>query len=636
MKRNRRAAGLRGTFLLLPVALCPTAAHAVDNHYVGPNLGNWTTAPNWSATFVPDAGFDEAATINNHNLVLLSSAAPDVGGVKMAQAAGQGGGLLINSNGSLRAVATPSETGALTIGGAGLGSLTIFVGGTLIGRSLSLGGDAGSAISLADSARLLVSPGAANLQRTTTIIGPNVDFSAAGGLTLGGSSTLIADIRHNALHSPIKSAGVAMLGGTLRPKFTGITPTLGSTWNIIDAGSITGSFTLDTSTAPALPPGQAYELIQSNGGLNGRLVQLTVAAQLITASWNVNASGNWSLGGNWAGGIGPHGVGHTANFGSIIDAPRTVAVDLPRTVGSINFDNPASYTITGPGAITMDAPTGSPAAISVVVGNHTIAAPLTLNDDTTVNVSAASSTLALTGAVSATGRTITKTGAGTARFANIRAAALNVTAGRAQVIPNGGPDGTSRVSTLDVSIGGRLDVTNNDLVIDYTGTGASPITTVRNLIRSAYNNGDWSGDGLATSTGDASQLGLGYAESGALFSTFPATFGGQQVDDTSVLIGLARYGDANLDGAVNLSDFNRLAANFGQSGKLWTDGDSTYDGIVNLNDFNRLAANFGLSAAGSEVIPEDWAALASAVPEPGSFLPMCLGVVALRRVRRAS
>ena len=44
--------------------------------------------------------------------------------------------------------------------------------------------------------------------------------------------------------------------------------------------------------------------------------------------------------------------------------------------------------------------------------------------------------------------------------------------------------------------------------------------------------------------------------------------------------------------------------------------DFNYDGVVNLSDFNRLAANFGLSAAGPEVTAQDWARLASAVPEP--------------------
>ena len=54
-------------------------------------------------------------------------------------------------------------------------------------------------------------------------------------------------------------------------------------------------------------------------------------------------------------------------------------------------------------------------------------------------------------------------------------------------------------------------------------------------------------------------------------------------------------GDANHDARVNLQDFNRLTANFGQSPRDFTQGDFDYDGIVNLRDFNLLAARFGAS-----------------------------------------
>ena len=63
-------------------------------------------------------------------------------------------------------------------------------------------------------------------------------------------------------------------------------------------------------------------------------------------------------------------------------------------------------------------------------------------------------------------------------------------------------------------------------------------------------------------------------------------------------------GDANRDRRVNLDDFNILAANFGQSNRVFTQGDFTYDGRVNLDDFNILAARFGASlpAGASSVV----------------------------------
>jgi hypothetical protein len=134
---------------------------------------------------------------------------------------------------------------------------------------------------------------------------------------------------------------------------------------------------------------------------------------------------------------------------------------------------------------------------------------------------------------------------------------------------------------------------------------------------------------------DPSNFALGVAEASALYTTFPAVFSGQEVDNSSVLVAYTRYGDANLDGAVNLADFNRLAANFGAAGKLWTDGDFNYDGSVNLSDFNLLAGNFGLGAGGSEVTPQDWANLSAAVPEPTAMILPFAAIAALARRRRA-
>jgi hypothetical protein len=94
----------------------------------------------------------------------------------------------------------------------------------------------------------------------------------------------------------------------------------------------------------------------------------------------------------------------------------------------------------------------------------------------------------------------------------------------------------------------------------------------------------------------------------------------------------ATGGDANLDGSVNLLDFNILAASFGQSGLNWLSGDFTGDSMVGLADFDVLAAHFGQSLAGQELTPEMWATLASAVPEPFAILPVvALGIFSHRR-----
>ena len=190
----------------------------------------------------------------------------------------------------------------------------------------------------------------------------------------------------------------------------------------------------------------------------------------------------------------------------------------------------------------------------------------------------------------------------------------------------GGPGGAVR---------GTWNLAASDLVIDYTG--ASPLNDIKRYVTSGYAGGSWNGTGLNSSVAAQQNRALGYAEASDVLGPSGGTFSGVFADATSILVKYTRYGDANLDGIVSLNDFNRLAANFGGSNKIWSQADFTFDGIVNLNDFNRLASNFGLFAAGPDVTPQDWSALAAAVPEPGALLVTGAAICAAagrRRFRR--
>jgi hypothetical protein len=167
-------------------------------------------------------------------------------------------------------------------------------------------------------------------------------------------------------------------------------------------------------------------------------------------------------------------------------------------------------------------------------------------------------------------------------------------------------DPTKVLTVRTVSMGttptGELDLTNNAMIVDYTGS--SSIATIQSLITSGYNASAtpafWTGKGVRSTTAAADAInpsalktGLGYAEATNIFTSLPATWEGRTVDDTSVFVKYTYYGDVDLDEDVELADFNRLAAFFGQTGMRWNNGDFTYEGDVNLADFNRLAANFG-------------------------------------------
>ena len=156
------------------------------------------------------------------------------------------------------------------------------------------------------------------------------------------------------------------------------------------------------------------------------------------------------------------------------------------------------------------------------------------------------------------------------------------------------PEGASLALSGLFNLNADIDV-SGDLILEYTGT--SYLNLARQKLTSGYAGGAWNGPGIRSSRAAANAgFALGFGESNEILGPGGGTFGPFTVDDSAVLIRATRYGDANLDGTVNLNDFNALASHFGQSVPGWNRGDFNFDGGVNLNDFNLLASQFGRSA----------------------------------------
>ncbi|HRK32399.1 MAG TPA: hypothetical protein PLD59_15145 [Tepidisphaeraceae bacterium] len=209
-----------------------------------------------------------------------------------------------------------------------------------------------------------------------------------------------------------------------------------------------------------------------------------------------------------------------------------------------------------------------------------------------------------------------KNGAGTFAARHIRTDELTVNAGVAVISASSGGAGTldivgnnagiSRTGLLTIDSSAAIDLKNNDLVIDYSGT--SPLGSINNggtlnptghvaEIVSGFNSGSWNGNGIRTSSASSNQYALGYAEASDVlaFSGGTAMFGNQVVDNTTALIAFTYTGDADLDGDVDLDDFSRFdATGVGNPGD-WSDGDFNYTGMLTLDDFSLLSANFGAS-----------------------------------------
>lgn len=165
------------------------------------------------------------------------------------------------------------------------------------------------------------------------------------------------------------------------------------------------------------------------------------------------------------------------------------------------------------------------------------------------------------------------------------------------------------VTALTMSPSATLDLNESDLIIDYAADDPLPASIIPGLISTARNGGAWNGTGLTSSaakSGSAQGMSLGYltaTEYKSIYGT-SATFAGQVLDDSAVLIRLTVSGDTDLDRGVSINDFNRLASSFGvPNGKSWLDGDLDYDNGVSINDFNLLAANFGKTLPATAAAP---------------------------------
>ncbi len=170
--------------------------------------------------------------------------------------------------------------------------------------------------------------------------------------------------------------------------------------------------------------------------------------------------------------------------------------------------------------------------------------------------------------------TVTKQGTGTVTLASV-----NTYGGLTTV--EGGTLQLSGFAKAQVPVlsGAGVDLKGGTLVLDYTGE-TSQRAMVVDLLTASYDaesSTHFDTGQFQSSTADDAH-GLGWA--------YNSTAG-------QVIVAYTLYGDANLDGKVNLSDLGILGDNYGRTGMTWQEGDFNYDGVVNLSDLGYLGDNYG-------------------------------------------
>jgi hypothetical protein len=138
---------------------------------------------------------------------------------------------------------------------------------------------------------------------------------------------------------------------------------------------------------------------------------------------------------------------------------------------------------------------------------------------------------------------------------------------------------------LSITTGGTLDLANNAMIV-HNGN----IQTINSLIKKGLNqpSGFWNGTGIISSTARANTTYLTSLGSILNGSTYPTTFDSQNVVSTDVLVKYTYYGDANLDGGVDGSDYTKIDNGFNSKLTGWANGDFNYDSLVDGSDYTLI------------------------------------------------
>jgi len=171
------------------------------------------------------------------------------------------------------------------------------------------------------------------------------------------------------------------------------------------------------------------------------------------------------------------------------------------------------------------------------------------------------------------------------------------------------------------------------------------VSDITSQIADGYNGGNWQGSaGITSSTAAANSthltaLGVLVNDNGS-GSPIYSTFDGTTSNDGDILVKYTYFGDADLSGTVDGSDYSRIDNGFMQGLTGWSNGDFNYDGVIDGSDYTLIDNSYNTQGAQIQASISDQiagsAAAASAVPEPATLGLLVVGGIGLlgRRRRR--
>jgi hypothetical protein len=204
---------------------------------------------------------------------------------------------------------------------------------------------------------------------------------------------------------------------------------------------------------------------------------------------------------------------------------------------------------------------------------------------------------------------------------------LNITTGGKVTVT--AATGRSVLVTPSLSVTGVLDLTGNDLLVQ-----AGDLPSITTLIKSGYNLGSWNGHGIISSTAanDTSHV----TAVGAILNSVDGInplygsgapeglFDGVDPVFNDVLVKYTYYGDTNLDGIVDATDYSRIDNGYLNHLSGWFNGDFNYDGVVDGSDYTLIDNAYNSQSAQLSASITAEIAAPAAVPEPSTTIFLAL------------
>jgi autotransporter-associated beta strand protein len=562
-----------------------------------------------------------------------------------------GGGAALTITGSLASATysgSISGTGSLLKTGGGTQVLSgdnTFTGTVLVtGGLLEMGSGAATAYQASGGTLQLDfgNYGAATLEAdagSTIILNTPAVY---GGVLLGSGSfntSVVTRYQGTTISSGISitpAAGANLVGVT---NFGAITDSSGNTLAWTDGTNLNGALTVNGATT--LSNWTSTGIVQINpGGIitdTGANMVLGGGSQTYVGPANgsggmVNLSGGATVqlnGGLLVNNGNISGGAVDVNFGGVATGNGSYSSVVVNAGGTYL---PGLYGSGSPAANDSTTAAIEPAAS----GATSTSSPIMVSANTIITVNA-NSVLTLAGGLTANGQAITKESVGTLIVAPFTAASLNVSAGTVDLSPS---SSVLSLSSLSVASGATLDLTS--AAADITNTSLASISA---LVGHGYAGGAWTGAGINSSTAasDTRHLtALGVIQnnqSGTPLYSASNPFHGVTPGAADVLVAYTYYGDANLDGKVDATDYSRIDNGYLAHLTGWFNGDFNYDGAINGSDYTLIDNAFNMqgaqinAATSTSQIADPATAVSTPVPEP-AVTPVALCAIAVIFRRR--